>query len=86
MMMTMMITVVMYGTWDGKGVLWLKTVALRLIHQPLVSSGWLWLARPDKTEKQLKPLNQSASWAPCHQQRIKANQAYTSGISTHGHT
>ena len=46
MMMTMMITVVMYGTWDGKGVLWLKMGAPRLIHQPLVSSGWHAQTRP----------------------------------------
>ena len=46
MMMTMMITVVMYGTWDGKGVLWLKMGARRLIHQPLVSSGWHAQTRP----------------------------------------
>ena len=45
-MMTMMITVVMYGTWDGKGVLWLKMGAQRLIHQPLVSSGWHAQTRP----------------------------------------
>ena len=49
MMMTMMITVVMYGTWDGKGVLWLKMGARGLFTSlwlALVGSGWHAQTRP----------------------------------------
>ena len=47
MMMVMMITVVMYGTWDGKGVLWLKMGA-----RGLFTSLWLALVGTPRQDRE----------------------------------
>ena len=47
MMMIMMITVVMYGTWDGKGVLWLKMGA-----RGLFTSLWLALVGTPRQDRE----------------------------------